>query len=158
MPEPVPSPEPAPSPEPIPELGPTPTPDPAPPTAIIISIVSSFGSGAYVPNPLSASVGATLVWTNNDTTRHLIVLDDGTPVGEVGPGESTAPIVLATPTASYHCVFHPSMTGIVADPSASAPLPPDEPPPPYDPPPYDPSPYEPPGPYDGYNSSAIRKQ
>ena len=86
--------------------------DPAPtPMSVVISIVSSFGSGAFNPNPTMANVGDQIVFTNNDMVLHHIVMDDGTDLGEVPPGQSSRPMALTTPTASFHCTLHPSMVG-----------------------------------------------
>ena len=69
---------PAPAPTPDPTM-PTPTPTiPAPaPAPVPITIVGSVGSGAFLPNPTSAVVGNTIVFTNSDLVMHRIVLDDG---------------------------------------------------------------------------------
>jgi hypothetical protein len=54
----------------------------------------------------------------------IIVMDDGTDLGDVVPGGSTAPIALTTPMASFHCTLHPSMVGgINMDPPAPVPDP-----------------------------------
>ena len=103
-------------------------PEPAPvePTAmsVIISIISSFGTTAFNPNPTTANVGDHIVFTNSDTVLHHIVMDDGTDLGDVVPGGSTAPIALTTPMASFHCTLHPSMVGgINMDPPAPVPDP-----------------------------------
>jgi plastocyanin len=87
----------------------------------IINIVSYFGSGAFNPNPITANVGDSIVFTNNDAVTHHIVLDDGTDLGIVAPGTSTAPTPLTTPTASFHCTIHPTMVGTI-----NMPLPPDQ--------------------------------
>lgn len=113
-----------PAPAPAPEPGTPSAPGPVPPTdgvpvpgglpvpvQLTINIVGSFGTLAFAPNPLQGAVGNTVIWTNNDFIAHTIVLDDGTPVGSIAPGQSSPPIPLATPTASYHCTIHPSMTG-----------------------------------------------
>ena len=84
---------------------------PPAPVQLTINIVGSFGTLAYAPNPLQGTVGNLIVWTNNDFVPHDIVLDDGTPVGHIAPGQSSLPITLATPAAGYHCTIHPSMTG-----------------------------------------------
>ena len=94
------------------------------PMAVIISIVSSFGSTAFNPNPTTANVGDQIVFTNNDMVLHHIVMDDGTDLGDVAPGQSSAPIALAAPMASFHCTLHPSMVGgINMDPPAPVPDP-----------------------------------
>lgn len=111
--------------------------------ATMISIVSSAGPAAYLPNPLQAAVGSMLVWMNSDLVPHNIVLADGTPVGRINPGEATAAVMMNTPTLGYYCTIHPTMTGVVADPSVAVPAPEmPAPPPPMD--------YYPPAPDDGY--------
>jgi len=130
-PAPAPAPDPnAPAPAPDPNA-PAPAPDPnapapaptagAPtPASVLVSIISYFGQGSFNPNPITANVGDSIVFTNSDAREHHIVLDDGTDVGDVMPGASTAPLTLASPTASFHCTIHPTMTGTI-----NLPLPPD---------------------------------
>src|SRR5687768_7796050 len=106
--------------EPLPEMPPPDSPDPnlppvegAPPAPVqlTINVIGTFGSGAFAPNPLQAAIGNLLVWTNNDFVTHDIVLDDGTRVGNLAPGQSSMPLALITETASYRCTLHPSMVG-----------------------------------------------
>jgi plastocyanin len=124
----MPDPAPTPGPDPVPD----PTPAPAPVlTAVTISIVGSFGRSAFTPNPIQASVGDMIVWTNSDTTLHDIVLDGGTVIGNIAPGRSSVPMALATATATYHCRIHESMVGSINGAAA-----PEPPPPVYEPPPY----------------------
>jgi plastocyanin len=87
---------------------PTPT-----PIQVLINIVGSFGSTAFMPNPTAANMGDQIVFTNTDLVMHHIVLDDGTDLGEVQPGQSSAPMSLMTPTAGYHCTIHPTMVGSI---------------------------------------------
>src|SRR5687767_11170517 len=138
--------DPEPGPTPDPGTGPTPPPEQPPgdgaplPVQLTITVVGAFGSSAFAPNPLQAVIGNTLVWTNNDLVPHDIVFDDGTPIGNLAPGQSSMPIPLAAETVSYHCTFHPTMVGTVTtivapptDPSGN-PTPPTGPPaPPSDP-------------------------
>jgi hypothetical protein len=122
---------PAPTPNPA-----NPMPDPnAPPTpiSVIISIIGTFGFNAFAPNPIQAVPGDMIVWTNNDTRVHHIMLDDGTDVGEMAPGQSSVPMALTAPSASFHCTIHPSMVGTIGDISTvPAPQPPAYEPPPDD--------------------------
>jgi hypothetical protein len=121
-PEPAPGP-PAPGPEPAPGPGPEPGPAPAPPAPpapgtgaarLMVSIVSSFGPGAYLPNPLwDAVVGTMLVWNNEDTRPHHIVLEDGRDLGLLMPGQMSAAVPLTTESTSYQCALHPSMFGTI---------------------------------------------
>jgi plastocyanin len=99
------------------------------PMQIVINIVGSFGSNAFMPNPTMANVGDDIVFANTDVAMHHIVLDDGTDLGEVQPGQSSPAMSLATPAAKYHCTIHPTMIG-----SINGDLPPAEP---YYPPPSD---------------------
>lgn len=142
-------PSPIPGEVPPPEGIPAPEGMPPAPVQLTINIVGSFGSLAYAPNPLQGTVGNTIVWTNNDFVLHDIVLDDGTPVGNVAPGQSTVPITLNAPTVSYHCTIHPSMTGQIVP----VPLPTGEPVPgdPSQVPLPDPSAPAPPAPSDPYD-------
>lgn len=110
------------------------TPAPVTPMSVIINIIGTFGFNAFDPNPIQATLGDMIVWTNNDTRVHHIVFDDGTDVGEVAPGQASAPVALTTPAASFHCTIHPSMVGMIGDLSAS---PTPEPPTYYPPPPED---------------------
>jgi plastocyanin len=108
-------------------VAPVPSGDPAMPTPmqVIINIVGSFGSNAFMPNPTTANTGDQIVFTNTDLVMHHIVLDDGTDLGEVRPGQSSAPLPLTTATASYHCTIHPTMVGSIngALPAPAAPEP-----------------------------------
>jgi hypothetical protein len=104
--------EPAPG-GPIPAPAPAPVPG-APAATLMISIISSFGPGAYLPNPLwDAVVGSLMVWSNEDTRPHHIVLEDGTDLGMLMPGQMSAAVPLATESTSYTCLIHPSMSGTI---------------------------------------------
>jgi plastocyanin len=101
------------------------------PLQLTVNITGTFGPAAFAPNPLQAVIGNTIVWVNGDVIAHHIVLDDGTPVGNLAPGQSSLPLLLNVAVAGYHCTFHPSMVGQVTttmsppgappDPSAPAP-------------------------------------
>ena len=80
---------------------------------VAVSIVGTGGTGSFYPNPLYAMLGDMLVWTNNDLVTHHLVLEDGTDLGDVVPGQSTAPVPLTTESTSYYCTLHPSMFGTI---------------------------------------------
>jgi hypothetical protein len=169
---PVPPPDPGTGPTPDPGTGPTPDPGTIPPPTdgvpppvqLTINVIGTFGSGAFAPNPLHAAIGNTIVWTNNDLVSHIIVFDDGTPIGNLAPGQSSPPITLATETASYRCTIHPTMTGQVmpvppppveappTDPTAPHPTDPTAPP---APPPADPYGGDPYGGYDYLRARGV---
>ena len=82
--------------------------------ALLINIIGTVGSNAFMPNPLTANVGDQIVFTNNDSRMHHIVIDNGGPdLGDVQPGQSSAPTALTTPTATFHCTIHPTMVGAI---------------------------------------------
>jgi plastocyanin len=95
------------------------------PVPLTVNIIGPAGPGAFVPNPLQATVGNMIVWMNSDLITHIIVLDDGTPVGDLAPGQSSVPLALATPTMGYHCTLHPSMVGQVTTLMPGEPVPTD---------------------------------
>jgi plastocyanin len=84
------------------------------PVELTITIVAASGNQAFVPNPLHAAVGNTVTWMNIDFVQHNIVLEDGTAVGNLAPGQSSAAIRLSTASTGYHCTIHPSMVGQIA--------------------------------------------
>lgn len=109
----------APLPAPVPAPAPAPAPGaPAAPVAapLAVNIVGSVGTFAFLPNPLTAAVGDMLVWVNDDVRVHHIVLEDGTDLGPLMPGESSLPVALALESTGYYCVFHPSMVGAINRP------------------------------------------
>lgn len=94
------------------------------PQTVTVNIVGSSGNSAYRPNPVAAGVGDTVVFRNDDSTIHHIVLDDGTAdLGTVNPGAmSQGFTVRNTNAAKFHCTFHSSMVGSIN--AATAPEPP----------------------------------
>lgn len=118
-------PEPAPMPDPgqvpVPDPGQVPMPDPgAVPVVVTVNIVGSSGNTAFMPNPVQALVGNTIVWMNADMRTHDIVLDDGTVVGNLAPGQTSLPVTITNATVGFHCTIHASMVGQVTD-AATAP-------------------------------------
>ena len=104
----------------------TPTPAPGPAaTTVTVNIVGSIGNQAYRPNPASANAGDTVMFRNNDSTMHHIVMNDGTAdLGEVAPGAMSRGVMLRNTTAAnYHCTIHPSMVGSINGATAPDPAP-----------------------------------
>ena len=104
------------------------------PVTTTINIVGTAGDIAFNPNPIQAAIGDLIVWMNGDTRLHHIVLDDGTDIGDVMPGQASTAIAVATTAATgFHCTIHPSMVGTINGEI--------QPPPPYYAPPTEPDPY-----------------
>jgi len=92
----------------------TPTNNPPPVSATTINIVSSSGFSAYSPNPVNVNQGSNLVWKNNDSTTHHIVMDDGSgDAGTIPPGATSAAVKVNSASGTYHCTIHPSMKGSI---------------------------------------------
>jgi plastocyanin len=92
---------------------------------VTVSIVSSVGNTAYQPNPVRANSGDTVVFKNNDTTMHHIMLDDGSAdLGDVNPGATSKGVTLKNSNAArFHCTIHSTMVGSINE-TAAPPTPP----------------------------------
>lgn len=91
------------------------TPPAAQATTVTATIVGSIGTNAYSPNPVSAGAGAVLVFKNNDSQLHHIVLDNGSAdLGDLAPGATSRTLAIAnTNELRFHCTLHPSMVGTI---------------------------------------------
>ena len=105
----------------------TPTPPTPTPTAatVTVSIMSSVGNGAFQPNPVLARSGDTVMFRNNSTDRHRIVMDDGSAdLGDVAPGTTSQGFVLRNGNATtFHCLNHSSTVGSINGQTAPEPPP-----------------------------------
>ena len=106
---------------------PSPT-SPTPTTAsgaatVTVSIVSSVGNTAFVPNPVKANSGDTVIFRNNDAVVHRLVMDDGSAdLGDVAPGATSRGFVLRSSSATnFHCTLHGSMVGSINGATAPEP-------------------------------------
>ena len=67
---------------------------------------------AFAPATITVPAGATVTWTNRDTVPHTVTsTDGGFDSGPVEPGKSFQ--WKAQKPATYHCLYHPSMTGSI---------------------------------------------
>ena len=101
-----------------------PAPTPAAST-VTVAIVASTGNTAFQPNPVRANAGDTVMFRNNDTVLHHLVMDDGSAdLGDVAPGAMSRGMTLRSASATnFHCTLHSSMVGSIN--GASAPEPPE---------------------------------
>jgi len=100
----------------------TPTTPGATPSVVTVSIIGTQGNKSYVPNPIATSSGEQVVFRNNDTVVHHIVMDDGSiDFGLVAGGASTTAKGVGA-GGNFHCSIHPSMVGSIN--GAVAPEPP----------------------------------
>ena len=82
-----------------------------PQTTVTITITGQGGKLAFTPNPAAVAAGQTVVFKNNDTVAHHVMLDDGTvQTPDIAPGATSAAMAIGA-NKSYHCIIHPGMVG-----------------------------------------------
>lgn len=97
---------------------------PSPPSnSSTINIVGQNGTQAFSPNPASMG-GQSIVFKNNDSVVHRIVLNDGSgDSGEIAPGGTSRTVTMPAAGTNYHCTIHPGMIGSINPTSGGAPPP-----------------------------------
>lgn len=86
-----------------------------------INIVGQNGTQAFSPNPASLG-GQSIVFKNNDSVIHRILLNDGSvDSGDIAPGATSRSVIMPGSGANYHCSLHPGMIGSVSPASGGAP-------------------------------------
>jgi plastocyanin len=66
------------------------------------------------PATVTIKAGDTVTWTNNDSTTHHLVGDNGEfDSGDMTPGSTFSFKFATAGTVAYHCSIHPSMTGTI---------------------------------------------
>jgi plastocyanin len=82
-------------------------------TNVTVTITGQGGKLAFTPNPATISQGQMVVFKNNDTVAHHVMLDDGTAqTPDIAPGATSAPVAMGLNGATtYHCTIHPGMVG-----------------------------------------------
>jgi plastocyanin len=69
---------------------------------------------AFKPDTINVKTGATVTWTNNDSTAHTVTFDDGSQSSKnIGLGGTFQRTFSAAGTFKYHCAIHPNMTATV---------------------------------------------
>jgi plastocyanin len=87
--------------------------------------ISGQSAPFFSPNPASFG-GQMVVFKNNDSVIHHVVLNDGSvDTGEIAPGATSRIVQMPGSGTNYHCAIHPGMIGAVA-PSAGGSAPPCE--------------------------------
>ena len=80
--------------------------------------ISNF---SFSPSPVRIQVGATLKWTNLDSSAHTVTADDGSWTSTSLNKDGTFSRTFSQPgTVRYHCAIHESMTGTVEVETATA--------------------------------------
>lgn len=69
---------------------------------------------AFDPKQLTAKVGESVSWKNDDGTTHTVTADDGSfDSGNLASDKSFSQTFDKAGTFKYHCALHASMTGTV---------------------------------------------
>jgi len=90
---------------------------------LTISIVGQLGNSSFSPNPADAG-GKLVVFKNNDSVTHHVVLNDGSlDVGDIAPGATSRSVTMPVNGANYHCSIHSNMGGSVDPQGGGAPPP-----------------------------------
>jgi len=90
-------------------------------SATTITIRGQNGTQAFSPNPASFG-GQSVVFKNNDSITHRVVLNDGSvDTGDIAPGATSRAVVMPTDGTNYHCLLHPGMIGAVSGGSGPPP-------------------------------------
>jgi plastocyanin len=98
------------------------TPSPTTTASVTIAITAINGNKSFAPNPVQAG-GLPVVFSNNDSTVHHIVMDDGSvDFGTINPGTSSSAKTIGA-GGNYHCELHPSMVGSINGAVAPDPAP-----------------------------------
>jgi plastocyanin len=96
---------------------------PSPSNTPTITILGQNGAQSFSPNPASLG-GQQVVFKNNDSVIHRVVLNDGTvDTGNIAPGATSGVVTMPSSGTNYHCSVHPLMIGSVTT-AAGAPPPP----------------------------------
>jgi len=72
--------------------------------------------GDFKWGPVSAKVGDVITWTNSDSAKHRVALDDGscTMSGDIAGGGGKASLVFnVAGTYPFHCTTHSGMKGTI---------------------------------------------
>jgi plastocyanin len=94
---------------------------PAASAPLTITITSQNGAQSFSPNPATAG-GQMVVFKNNDSTTHRVVLNDGSlDTGNLAPGATSAALLMPSAGTNYHCALHTSMVGAVSGTAGAPP-------------------------------------
>jgi plastocyanin len=69
---------------------------------------------AFTPATISAKVGETITWTNQDAASHTVTLDNkSVDSGNIGTNATYSHAFTAAGSFPYHCQIHPQMKGTI---------------------------------------------
>jgi len=85
------------------------------PTAPAATTVNAaIGSSGFSPNPINIAVGSSVMWTNNDSSMHGVVADNGAfRSGALAMGAQYSYTFSTAGTFTYHDLSNAGMVGTV---------------------------------------------
>ena len=75
------------------------------------TITVGMGNVAYTPAKISARIGDTIVWINNDIFAHTATARDKSWDVNILPKKTGSYVVKKAGTIEYYCRYHPNMVG-----------------------------------------------
>jgi amicyanin len=83
------------------------------PSSTAGTVTVKIANFAFDPPTVTAKVGDTVTWTNNDSTQHTATVnsDESCTTPNIDDGASSGITFTAAGTYDYHCKIHPTMTG-----------------------------------------------
>lgn len=83
-------------------------------TVTIQPSARTLSTAAFVPNPVTLSVGGVVTWSNTDSSTHDMVSDTGLwDSGRMAPSGRYDFTFSSKGSFPYHCSIHPGMVGTV---------------------------------------------
>ena len=96
----------------------------SPTTPAPMTVSASISRTGFSPNPINISVGSTVMWTNNDTSMHAVVADNGAfRSGALAAGGQYSYAFPTAGTFTYHDSSNAGMAGTVNVSGSSSPSP-----------------------------------
>jgi plastocyanin len=78
------------------------------------SVAASIKDFKFDPGTVTAKVGDTITWTNNDSTAHTVTLDGGAcDTQNIAAGSTGSLLFAVAGTYPFHCAIHTSMKGTI---------------------------------------------
>ncbi|HEX8025667.1 MAG TPA: plastocyanin/azurin family copper-binding protein [Candidatus Limnocylindrales bacterium] len=79
------------------------------------TVAAGIKNFAFDPATVTAKVGDTITWTNNDTAGHTVTLDaqSACDTGTIASGATGSLTFTAAGTYAFHCKIHSSMHGTI---------------------------------------------
>ncbi len=68
---------------------------------------------AYAPAQVTAHVGDTIEWVNNDIVAHTATARNGAWNVMIAPNAKASVVLKSSGTIDYYCKFHPNMVGSI---------------------------------------------